>query len=92
MFPEYVSNVLADLGYISLILIAPCTIYNTIRSLTISALLDKHIAIDTFKFEQQSGNIQVLFSKINDLKSEHEKSTAERLRVLLRKDAHFNEP
>jgi len=85
MFPEYISLVLQDLGYLSLIIIAPCTMYNTINNLRFGEKLQSHIDIDLVKFAQIQTSIGEHKSMINDLRADKASGLATTLEALLRR-------
>lgn len=68
MFSSYVVDVLQQLGYISLIVIAPCTLYNTIKLIKLDMVVSYHIDLDEKKFVDMSKHLGKHDSQIDDLR------------------------
>ena len=84
MFPEHIQLVLQDLGYLALVIIAPCTIFNTVQSLTTGIMLRNHIEVDNMRFERVNKDVGRHDSEINDLKTERLSTMAEAFKHLVK--------
>lgn len=82
MFPEYVTEVLQQLSYLALIIIAPCTVYNTIQNITNALLLKNHIALDDERFTRINKDLGKHDSMINDYRMDNIAKVSENSVVL----------
>ena len=86
--PLHVTEALAALGNLSLVIIVPCTIYNTLKNLTIGEQLRAHIEMDIIRFAQANQDIGKLYSKVNDMRSDSSSGLASTIETLLRAGSH----
>jgi hypothetical protein len=84
MFPEYVSLVLQDLGYLALIIIVPCTIFNTVQNLTIGLMIKNHIEVDNMRFGEANKHLGRLDSQVEDLRMDKSSGLADRIELILK--------
>ena len=68
MFPEHVTLVLQQLSYLSLVIIAPCTLYNTMTNLGLSMTIKNHIELDDMRFRETNNHLGTHDSQIDDLR------------------------
>ena len=83
MFPEHVTVVLQQLSYLALIIIAPCTIYNTVTNLITREQLKTHILLDDLRFTDIKEAQGKHSSKIHDLEMNRVSTSAEVFSALL---------
>lgn len=85
MFPEYVSIVLQDLGYLALIIIVPCTVFNTVQNLTFGMMIKNHIEVDNMRFAETNRQLGKHDSQIEDLRSDKASGLSTTLEALLKR-------
>jgi hypothetical protein len=76
--------VLQDLGYLALIIIVPCTIFNTVQNLTIGLMIKNHIEVDNMRFADVNKHLGKLDSQTEDLRMDKSSGLAERIEMILR--------
>jgi hypothetical protein len=84
MFPEYISLVLQDLGYLALIIIVPCTVFNTVQNLTIGLMIKNHIEVDNMRFADANKHLGKLDSQVEDIRMDRSSGLATRIETLLK--------
>lgn len=83
MFPEYITLVLQQLSYLALIIIAPCTVFNTVTNLVLREQLKNHLDLDDMRFKDMNQHLGKHDSLIDDLRVGNASSLASYLDTIL---------
>ena len=82
--PLAVTQALQALGNLSLVIIVPCTIFNTLNNLAFREQLKAHVEFDLMRFDRLNQDVGKLYS-LNDLRNDNANNLTTTLEQLLRK-------